>query len=258
MQTHVNEGIGKRCSGKWGGKKQGKQKNKNSTYTNMSKTKRPWQFFSFFYYIRFLFLERLNWIAWFSRAFCYCLPVKQRIVWYILWMFNITCNLNKLMMPASRLPLIEYIVSNIKYLLASNIRLFPGKICSNTACMCFFFVFVCPYYTLIICWELIFTGCYDMDQQRPCLLWEDPRATGNPSSPQESSRILYPAKMKRMTAEWVYMGCKPLQVNHCCMNLSTSSWGTDVYPYFFSVYLAEVIEWAVWTYTDVLFPTSSS
>lgn len=123
--------------------------------------------------------------------------------------------------------------------------------------MCLF-VFVCAYYALlIICCELIFTACYDMDQQRLFLLWEDPGATENPSSPQESLRILYPAKMRR-TAEWVHVRCKPLQINHCCVSLSTSSWGTDLYPYFFSVYEAEVMEWAVWTYTDVLFPTSSS
>lgn len=42
------------------------------------------------------------------------------------------------------------------------------------------------------------------------------------------------------------------------LSLCTSSTGTDVYPYFSNKYSEAVMEWAVWTYTDVLLPMSSS
>lgn len=45
--------------------------------------------------------------------------------------------------------------------------------------------------------HFILTVYCGMGQQRPFLLSEEPLATGNPSSPLESTHILYPVKRKR-------------------------------------------------------------
>lgn len=50
---------------------------------------------------------------------------------------------------------------------------------------------------------LILTACFYRGLQRSFLLWEDPWASWNPSSPLESARILYSAKRKWRTDECI-------------------------------------------------------